>query len=381
MSILTLILKEICHRKVNFLLGLLAAVTAVALFVSFFTAGQASNRETTRLMRDMGFNIRIISKKTDMNKFWMTGFSEHTMPEQYIDLFTSQKAISYSHLVATLQGKIQWRDLDVLLTGLAPEICPPGQKKPPMIFEIKQGTAYIGYELAKKLKLKKADTINIRDKTFTIARTLSESGNTDDIRILLSLRDAQDILNLKGRINEIKAIDCLCFVPTDDPLAILRKELAAVLPEAKAVQIKAIATARTQQRQMVKKHFGLIMPFIVVTCGAWIGVLAMMNVRDRRQEIGIMRALGYGSTKIMLLFLGKSVIIGLLGAVAGFVIGTALALNFGPDIFKLTTKAMKPEYVLLIWSLIAAPVFAAVSGFIPTAYAIACDPAATLRQE
>ena len=123
------------------------------------------------------------------------------------------------------------------------------------------------------------------------------------------------------------------------------------------------------------------MPFIVITCGAWIGILAMMNVRDRQQEIGIMRALGYGSGKITLLFLGKSVIIGLLGAVVGFLLGTALALNFGPDIFKVTAKAIKPEYLLLGWSLIAAPVFAAVAGFIPTAYAVTRDPAVTLRQE
>ena len=381
MSIAGLIYKEICHRKVNFLLGLSAVVTAVALFVAFFTAGQASNRETARLMRDMGFNIRVIPKKTDMSRFWMEGFSEYTMPENYIELFATQKGISYNHLVATLAGRILWRGYEVLLTGLAPEICPPGRAKQPMVFEIERGTAYIGYELAKELGLKKADTINIGGKTLTVAETLSESGNADDIRIQCHLRDVQEILELPGRINEIKAIDCLCFVPTDDPLSILRQELAKILPEAKAVQIKAIATARTRQRQMAKKYFGFTMPFIIISCGAWIGILAMMNVRDRLEEIGIMRALGYGTARIMFLFLGKSVILGLLGAVIGFAIGTAVALKFAPGIFKVTANAISPEYILLVWSLAAAPVFAAVCSFIPTAYAASCEPAVTLRQE
>ena len=220
----------------------------IVLFVAFFTAGQASNRETTRLMRDMGFNIRVIPKETDMNRFWTEGFSEYTMPENYIELFATQKGISYNHLVATLAGRILWQGYETLLTGLAPEICPPGRAKPPMIFEIERGTAYIGYELAKKLGLEKMDTINLGGKTLTVAETLSESGNADDIRIQCHLRDAQEILELPGRINEIKAIDCLCFVPTDDPLSILRQELARILPEAKAVQIKAIATARARQR-------------------------------------------------------------------------------------------------------------------------------------
>jgi ABC-type lipoprotein release transport system permease subunit len=381
MTILGLIFKEIIHRKINFVLGLLAAVIAVALFISFFTAGEASNRETTRLMRDMGFNLRIIPKKTDMSKFWMAGFSEHTMPEEYIEIFASQKGISYNHLVATLQAKILWQGVEVILTGLAPEQCPPGRKKPPMSFEIKESTAYIGYELAQRLKLKKGEKIDIRGKTLIVEKALSESGGVDDIRIQCHLQDAQNILDLEGRINEIKAIDCLCFTPTDDPLALLRKELAAVLPEAKTVQMKLMATTRTQTRQLVRNVFAVIMPIVIVACGAWIGVLAIMNVRDRQQEIGIMRALGYGSGRITLLFLGKALIIGLFGAAVGFFAGTALALNFGPGIFELTAKAIKPEYVWLVWSLIVAPVFTAVSSFIPAMIAVTYDPAVTLREE
>ena len=80
MSTLRLILKEITHRKINFLFGLLAVITAVALFTAFFTAGLASNRETARLMRDIGFNLRIIPRQTDMNHFLIAGFSEHTIP-------------------------------------------------------------------------------------------------------------------------------------------------------------------------------------------------------------------------------------------------------------------------------------------------------------
>ena len=50
MTVLNLITKEVLHRKTNFLLGLLGAVIAVTLFIAFFTAGKASERETARLM-------------------------------------------------------------------------------------------------------------------------------------------------------------------------------------------------------------------------------------------------------------------------------------------------------------------------------------------
>ena len=382
MTTSNLILKEIIHRKGNFLLGLLAVVAAVALFISFFTASKASERETARLMLSMGYNLHIIPNGTDMSEFLLTGLADKTMPEQYLQKLASPKGFSYNHLLAILQKKISWRGLDVILTGLAPEISPPGQEKLPMTATIQRGTAYLGYILADKLGLKRDDTIEIEGKTLKIAKCLFEQGSVDDIRIQCNLQDAQEILNLPGQISEIQAVDCLCFVPTNDPVAILRKEIAKVTPDAQVFQIKPIATARTKQRQLVRNVFAVIMPAVLITCGVWIGVLAIMNVRDRQAEIGIMRALGYGSGKITALFLGKAVIIGLLGAIAGFFAGTALALYFGPDIFQITAKTVvKPESSLLIWSLIAAPVFAAVSSFIPAMIAVTCDPAVMLRQE
>ena len=382
MSILSLIYKEIIHRKVNFMFSLLAIMTAIALFVSFVTAGKASNRETARLMLSMGFNLHIISNQANINEFLLTGLADKTMPEKNLEKLASQKAFSYNHLLAILQRRISWQGHEVILTGLAPELCLPGLKKPPMVNPIEPGTAYVGHLLADKLGLKKADTIDIRGKNLEIVRCLFEQGDKDDIRIQCHLDDAQEILKLHNQISEIRAVDCLCFAPTNDPVSILRKEITSVLPDAQVLQVRPIAMVRTQQRQMVRNVFAVIMPFVVVVCGAWIGVLAMINVRDRHQETGIMRALGYGSGKVTAMFLGKAVIVGLIGAVLGFILGTALALNFGPEIFKITAKTtIKPDLSLFILSLILAPLFAAVSSFIPAMIAVTYDPAVTLREE
>lgn len=383
MTTFHLICREIMHKKLNFMLSLVAIVTAVALFVSFFTTGQASKYETTRIMRNIGLNLRIIPKETNMEKFWTTGFSEYTMPESYVYELASQEGLSYAHLTATLQGKVFWQGREVILTGVAPEISPPGKQKPPMTFQIEPGTVYIGFELARHLGLRNGDVIDIFGKPFTIARCLSESGSQDDIRVYGELHDVQSLLSMENKINEIKALQCLCIVNgrNIDDLSVLREQLARVLPDTKVVLLQSIASAREKQRLMAEEYFAFIMPFVVIACLAWIGVLAMMNVRERRLEIGIMRALGYGSGRIALLFLGKAVATGLIGAVAGFAIGTGLALRFGPDIFKVTAGMIKPAFELLYWSLIAAPAFCALSVFIPAMAAVAQDPALILREE
>jgi ABC-type lipoprotein release transport system permease subunit len=382
MTIPGLIWKEIRHRKTNFALGVLAVMMAVALFISFFTAAKASNRETARLMLTLGFNLHIIPKDTNMNEFLLTSLPDKTMPEQYLEILASQKKISYNHLMATLQKKITWRGLDVILTGLAPEVSPPGRKTPPMKDPIERSNLCIGYRVAKALGINENDVLELKGTTFKVVECLSESGGVDDIRIQCHLSDAQEILNLPGQISEIRAVDCLCFAPTGDPAAILRKEIGPLLPKAQVFHTRTIASARAKTRQMVKKLFAVIVPFVVIACGVWIGILAITNVRDRQQEIGIMRALGYDSERITLLFLGKALTIGLVGALVGFLVGTGLALKFGPPIFELTAKTMiKPNMSLLLYSLVFAPVFAAVSSFIPTMIAVTYDPAVTLREE
>ncbi len=129
MYILRMIFKELWHRKINFLLAVLAVTTAVAFLVAFFTASKASERETARLMLSMGYNLHIIAKDADIGGFLMTGIPDKTMPEAYLQKLAAQKSFSYNHLLATLEGKTKWRGMDIVLTGLAPEVCRAGTSR------------------------------------------------------------------------------------------------------------------------------------------------------------------------------------------------------------------------------------------------------------
>jgi putative ABC transport system permease protein len=383
MPTLSLILRELAHRKLNFLLSVTAVVATVALFVAFLTTAEAAKRETVRVTRDIGFNLRIIPKETDMDRFWATGYSEHTMPEETVGRFAKYDKVflSFNHLVATLQRRFALGGKEVLLTGLATTITAPEQRGRPMGYEIKRGTVIAGHTVAQRLGLKKGSSLELGGKRFTVDRTLVESGTDDDIRVFGALADVQTVLGLEGRINEIKAIDCLCLTADQDPMKILRAELEKALPEAKVIQLRAIADARAKQRQTADRYFGFMSPFLLVVCAGWVGVLAVLNVRERRVEIGVLRALGHGSGRVAGLFLGKASLIGLIGGGAGWALGTWLALRFGPDIFRVTAKAIQAEPRLGLWAMLLAPALAAVASFIPTMLAVTVDPAETLRSE
>jgi len=132
---------------------------------------------------------------------------------------------------------------------------------------------------------------------------------------------------------------------------------------------------------MMDQYAAFIIPAIVLVCGLWVGLQMLGNVRERRAEIGIYRAQGVSSLPIAGLFLTKAALVGIVGAVVGFGIGTWLAMHFGPRIFTHTANKIAAEPELLVWALVLAPAVAIIAAYLPALQAVAQDPADVLREE
>jgi putative ABC transport system permease protein len=381
MGTLELVIREITHRKGSFALALLGVLVAVTLVVFVFTAGEASRLETARITRDLGLNLRIIHRDTNMDRFFIEGSSDQTMPEEYVHQMAKVSGLGYSHLLPMLQKRVRWGETEIILKGVLPEISPVDQRQPSMSLSVKPGEAAVGFQVAARHGLKKGDVIDLLGRRLTVVKCLPEAGTEDDIRVHAHLQDVQAMLGQPGRINEIQALNCLCFDTKLDALEALRQRLKPVLPEAKVLQLTTIAAGRESQRRMIEDQLAFSLPFVMAMCAVWVGVLAMINVRERRTEIGLLRALGYGSGRIASLFLGRAAMVGLVGGGLGFAAGTAVALVWGPAVYRMTGGRLEPLYGLLIWAVPGAIGLAMVASLIPAMMAIVQDPAVALREE
>lgn len=379
MSAWRLILQEVRFRWVNFSLAALGAAAAVLLFVFACTSGEATKAETTRVLRDIGLNLRIVPADTDMERFWAEGFSDKTMPEEHVATLARARGLNFAHLLPTLKRRIEWGGREAILVGIAPEVSPVDRKKPSMSLALDEGTAVLGSLVAERAGVRAGSTVEIGGRAFRVAGVLGETGSDQDVSVFANLADAQRILGLEGRISEIQALNCLCPDRTKDSLELAREQLAAVLPDAKVFQLRTIARARELERRMVDDVVALGVPVVALACAAWIGLFASLNVRERWQEIGVLRALGHGSAKIAALFLGRAALAGAAGALAGFLAGTWLAVAYGPRVFPATGGAIRPDFSLLLWSVLVAPAFAMVAALLPAVAAVAQDPAVALR--
>ena len=112
----------------------------------------------------------------------------------------------------------------------------------------------------------------------------------------------------------------------------------------------------------------MLVPVTILAAAAWVAFLAFQNVRERRSEIGILRALGMRGSGVLAIILAKAALTGLVGAVVGFLGGSFSVGRFA---------GTAPTLALV---LILSPVLSALAAWVPALVASRQDPAVTLSE-
>ncbi len=355
------------------------------------------DKQTKRIMRDLGINLRIVHRDTKLGGLY-TEFKAVDFPEAYIDRLAQAPQIqTIVHVIATLQEKIKWNNRTALLVGMRPVLTASqkNEEKPHMVKPVEPGTVILGYELAGDTKA--GDVVEILGKRFRVASVRPQSGTLEDVQLVMDLHEAQELVGKPGRIHQILALNCKC---KGNRISRIRKELESVLPDTKVTEHLSRATAREKQRDAVEKSrrkqiarlkeerrrteaaqatlLGILLPMAVAFSAAIVGLLSWLNVRERRSEVGILRALGKGGGTIAWLFLGKSLLVGAVGGILGCAGGYLVANQLIASAEAATFAELAWDNTLALLAMLGAPFVACMAAYLPTLSALTQDPAAIL---
>jgi putative ABC transport system permease protein len=196
-------------------------------------------------------------------------------------------------------------------------------------FTLKSGTVFspastdnvalVGTSLASKNNLKVGSTFTAYSTTITVSGVFDAGNTFANNQVIMPLATVQKLSSQAGDITSATlTVDSITNVDSVTKAAEKVLGSAADVTNAAAQAQTAIAPLQNIQSISLYSLIG------AVIAGAVIILLTMiMIVRERRREIGVLKAIGASNVKVMAQFMTEAITLTVLGAVIGILLGVA----------------------------------------------------------
>jgi len=234
--------------------------------------------------------------------------------------------------------------------------------------------ALVGTRLAQTLGLRLGDSVDIQGHTFRVAGVLAENGSQDDDILFVDLATAQQVMNKPGSIS-LAEVAALC---TACPIEDIVEQISGVLPQARVSALRQAVQLRMDTVDQLQR-FALAVSAVVIAIGSLVVLTTMLGaVAERRQEIGLFRALGFRQQHVMRIILSEGALVSLLGGLLGWLIGMGAAVVLAPHLANVSAPVLWNPWLALS-ALGGALLVGLLASLYPAWSAARLDPTIALR--
>ncbi len=232
----------------------------------------------------------------------------------------------------------------------------------------------LGATIAAELHRNPGDKLMMGGKEFRVAGIIDEQFSAEDRAIFADRREAGTLLGQTGKVSFIEVSTWCAACPVETII----EQISAKLPNAKVFAIKQLVEAELSQVRLTTS-FAIALTAIILVVGSLVVLLTMMAaVRERTQEIGVLRAIGFRHGHIMKLLLLEGSAIGLVAGSLGAIAGSTVAMLVAGRIAGLETQSpFDPR--LAGAAILVAVIMSTLPTFFPARRASQLDPVIALR--
>ena len=206
-----------------------------------------------------------------------------------------------------------------------------------------------------------------------VTAILSTGGSEEDY-VYLSMEDMEDLTKIEGVID-------LAEISVSAPSAKLTGYTESISENVPAVRAELVKRVTASETSVLSKLQALVLLVtIIVLALTMICVATTMTavVTERRQEIGLRKAIGASDSSIMREFMGESLLLGIIGGILGAIIGFIFAQVVSVNVFG-SSISFRP--LLAIITIVVSVLITALTCILPIRSATSVDPALVLKGE
>jgi len=234
----------------------------------------------------------------------------------------------------------------------------------------------VGHQAALSLRLAQNDWVTLRAESRSISCgtvLLPASGGPEDNQIFFELTGTQDLLGQPHRISLIQ-------LSVPGSAAQVERFISDLQPTLGDAEGRPIRQFTEGEARLYGKISGVLNATVAVVLAltALCVMAAMTNVAmERRNDVGLMKAIGGSVRRVLRLFLAEAVLLGLVGGLIGAAVGIVLSIGLGKAVFGV---AAQPRLIVYPVS-VALTVIVAILAAYPLRRLVQIRPASVFRGE
>ena len=231
----------------------------------------------------------------------------------------------------------------------------------------------IGDKYSIRYNENEGDTQNDTSMELEVVGIVS-TGDSEDNTIFIDLLPAQMLSGRPYQVHTVQ-VSALC---TGCPVDTFAREIEEKMPYVEAKTVKQLTSVEMSVLNKIEHMMFLVTVVALIASVLGVSTTMTTSVLTRKKEIGLMKSLGAENHRVVTLFLAEAALIGILGGLAGFFLGYALAQFVGESVFN-SSVAIHP--VVLPIALGISVSVALLASILPVRKAVRIGPAIVLRGE
>src|SRR5574341_100466 len=385
MKLIDLSFHNILRKKGRTFFLVSGLALGIGAAVALTSVGDAMNREIMRTLDEFGANILVLPESEDLPLSYggMTVSAVNTGGRKLtMDDAAKVRSIENAANVSTIAPKLLVaagvKGKKVLLAGV----------EFPAEFRLKtwwrlssgmkpeeKGDAVAGTEAARLLGLSAGDVVSVGGGQLRIAGVLDRTGSQDDNLLFTDIGWVQGRFRKPGEVSLIE-LSALC---SGCPIEDIAEQISAVLPGARAVAVKETVELKMQAMHYFHRFSLGISLLLLIVAGMIIFFAMTAAVKERVQEIGLFRAVGFRTGQIVLVLLTEAFLVSLLAGAAGTVIGLVSPRFIAPYLMSAYHLEFAFDPLLAAGGIIASVLVGLAASAYPAIRASLLDPVEALR--